>query len=365
MSGQPEPLRITSEDIARLDQQPAPAVIPSPATADDPAAGGGDPPAAAKRYGNIRDAVSSEAGGSVARGSLFLKSWFYLGAAGAVGAVLGWALIEPFFIDGPDKGDWGWLGTLMIPSVVAFCCLGCAIAESVVERSWRKALLRGSLAFALGIPLGFVFSFAASILYNILLGIASLGGEISPEMPSWWASRSLAWALFGVSAGLVYGIAGLSARKLLYGVLGGMLGAACGGILFDPIANQLNSGDLSRGLGFAVFGLCTGTAMGLVESALKERWLYVAAGPLAGKQFILYKPLTTIGRSQACDIYLFKDPSIQDLHATLERRGPGLWLTPRGPVYFGADPTRPRMLRHRDQLQIGRYTFLYQERHPR
>jgi hypothetical protein len=38
--------------------------------------------------------------------------------------------------------------------------------------------------------------------------------------------------------------------------------------------------------------------MGLVESALKDRWLYVTSGPLAGKQFILYKSETTIGSRQ-------------------------------------------------------------------
>ncbi len=357
MSDQPEPLKITYEDLSRLDDAANPRSDADGDTAT--------PEAPAKRYGNIRDAVAPAVDGPVARGSILLKSWFYLGAAGLFGALVGWALIEPVYVDGPEKGAWAWLGSLMIPSVVAFCCLGCAIAESLVERSWRRALVRGGLAFCLGIPLGFLFSFIASILYNLLLGIASMGGEITPEMPSWWAARSIAWALFGVSAGLVYGVAGLSAQKLLYGVLGGMLGAGLGGVLFDPIANQLDSGDLSRAVGFAVFGLSTGVAMGLVESALKERWLYVAAGPLAGKQFILYKPLTTIGRSQACDIYLFKDPSIQDVHASLERRGPGLWLVPRGPVYMGETPTRPRMLRHKDQLQIGRYTFLYQERRPR
>ncbi|MCU0227160.1 MAG: FHA domain-containing protein [Bryobacterales bacterium] len=360
MSESQEPLKITYDDLSRLEETTL-----AEGAIDAAEATGPGSETSVKRYGNIRDAVAPADAGPVRRGSILLKSWFYLGAAGFLGALAGWGLVEPAFVDGPDKGDWDWLGSLMIPSVVAFCCLGCAIAESVVERSWRKALIRGGLAFALGIPLGFVFSFVASILYNLLLGIASMGGEITPAMPSWWAARSVAWGLFGVSAGVVYGVAGLSARKLLYGVLGGMLGAGIGGILFDPIANQLNSGDLSRAVGFAVFGLSTGVAMGLVESALKERWLYVAAGPLAGKQFILYKPVTTIGRSQGCDIYLFKDPSIQNVHASLERRGPGLWLTPRGPVYMGGSPSRPRMLKHKDQLQIGRYTFLYQERRPR
>jgi hypothetical protein len=357
MSDHSDPLRITHDDLAKLDERNAAVAPLTDASEVDSSTG-------EKRYGNIRDTVDVDRDKLVGRGSILLKSWFYLGFAGMFGALAGWGIIEPFYDDAPS-GFWSWPDSLIIPMVVALCCLGCAIAESVVERSWRKAALRGLLALALGIPLGFVFSFAANVAYSILLGVASITGPITPGSPAWWACRSLAWVFFGVSAGLVYGVVGMSVRKLLYGVLGGMLGAGIGGVLFDPIALYMDTGDLSRAVGFAVFGVATGAAMGLVESALKDRWLQVTSGPLAGKQFILYKPLTTIGRSQLCDVYLFKDPSIQDMHATLERRGPGIWLTPRGPVYMHNQPTRPRMLQNRDLIQIGRYTFRYQERRAR
>jgi len=365
MSEGQEPLRITLDDLAKADElakqgEVAKIGAQSLDTGSAEAGGGSD-----KRYGNIRDTVDEDDKSTVRRDSILLKSWFYLGLAGLVGALAGWALMEPFYYDGEEQGAWPWLEELLIPMTVALLCFGCAIAESLVERSWKKALTKGALALGLGIPLGFVFSSIANILYTILLHLASLGGEITPESPAWWACRSLAWALFGVSAGLVYGVVGFNVRKMLYGVLGGMLGSAIGGAIFDPIAQVVDSGDVSRAVGLGLFGLATGAAIGLVESALKDRWLQVTAGPLAGKQFILYKPLTTIGRSQACDIYLFKDPSIQDVHATLERRGPGLWLTPRGPVYMGHQPTRPRMLQSGEQIQIGRYTFRYQERRTR
>ena len=103
--------------------------------------------------------------------------------------------------------------------------------------------------------------------------------------------------------------------------------------------------------------------MGLVESALKDRWLYVTAGPLAGKQFILYKPQTSIGSTQSADIYLFKDPEILPLHATLLQRGDRIHLLPEGPVYLAGQPLRgTRVLESGNLLQLGRYTFRYQER---
>jgi hypothetical protein len=88
----------------------------------------------------------------------------------------------------------------------------------------------------------------------------------------------------------VYGIIGRSGKKTAYGAIGGAIGAAIGGLIFDPISFATKGGAVSRAVGFALLGMATGIAMGLVESALKDRWLYVTAGPLSGKQFILYKP---------------------------------------------------------------------------
>ena len=103
--------------------------------------------------------------------------------------------------------------------------------------------------------------------------------------------------------------------------------------------------------------------MGLVESALKERWLYVTAGPLAGKQFILYKSDTRIGSRQESDIYLFKDPNILPLHAQIEIRGARVQLRATGPVQWAGQLIKNRVLQDGDLLQIGRYAFRYKEKH--
>jgi hypothetical protein len=167
---------------------------------------------------------------------------------------------------------------------------------------------------------------------------------------------------FGASAGIVYGIAGQSPKKLLYGMIGGIIGAGIGGLLFDPISMVTGSAGPSRLIGMTIFGTSTGIAMGLVESALKDRWLYVSAGPLAGKQFILYKAVTRLGRDQGNEIYLFKDLTIQPQHATIEMRGAQTLLTANGPTYVGGQPVTQRILRGGDLIQIGRYSFQYQEK---
>ena len=138
---------------------------------------------------------------------------------------------------------------------------------------------------------------------------------------------------------------------------------ALGGIAFDPISSAAEtSGAPSRAIGFALIGLATGVAIGIVESALKDRWLYVASGPLAGKQFILYKPITTIGSSQSSDIYLFKDTSILPQHGVIEMRGAQTFVRSNGPVFVSGAPARNRALQSGDLIQIGRYAFHFRER---
>jgi hypothetical protein len=312
-----------------------------------------------RTYGNISANDGTFAPVEEKKGSVLLQGWFYLGAAGLVGAVAGWAICEPSFVDGAGH-RWGNLW--MVPAVVALMCVGFGVAESVVERSPKKAAMRTLMALPLGLIFGFFFEFFANVIYSIGVNIAFNLGARDDHNPIIWVARGIGWVVFGVAGGLVYGIVGQSAKKAKYGVLGGMLGAGLGGLLFDPIAIGLNGAALSRMVGFGLFGLATGVAMGIVESALKDRWLYVSAGPLAGKQFILYKPVTRLGSGQQCDIYLFKDPSIQHEHALLEARGSKIQLRAQASVYVNGQPTQNRVLEDGDLIQVGRYGFRYKEK---
>jgi hypothetical protein len=251
----------------------------------------------------------------------------------------------------------------MIPAIITFMCIGFGAAESTVERSLRKAVLRGLLALPLGVVLGFIFEFMGNIIYNTGLGICAAMGVHTYRNPAVWIARGIAWAFFGAAGGVIYGIVGQSMKKAQYGVIGGMIGAGIGGMIFDPISMLTKGGSVSRAVGFALVGVATGIAMGWVESALKDRWLYVTAGPLAGKQFILYKDLTTIGSQQAADIYLFKDSNILPQHAVIGISGARVQLKCLGAGYVGGSPVQTRVLQDGDLLQIGRYSFRYKERH--
>jgi hypothetical protein len=265
-------------------------------------------------------------------------------------------------VDGPENvRRWG--NVLIIPLIVTLMCVGFAVAESIVERSTKKALIRGGLALPLGMTLGFIFSGLANMFYSIGLSICFQAGVQSFHNPAAWIVRGIAWMVLGAAGGIVYGILGQSMKKTGYGALGGAIGAAAGGTIFDPISFVTHQGATSRAVGFGLLGMATGIAIGLVESALKDRWLYVTAGPLAGKQFILYKPQTVVGSSQGCDIYLFKDPEILPQHATFDLKGSKVHLVANGAVYIAGQPVRgTRVLDNGTVIQFGRYAFRYQER---
>jgi hypothetical protein len=319
-------------------------------------------PISGRSYGTIRDASDQAPPIEKKRGSVFLQGWFYLGVAGLLGSLIGWAICEPGFSDLSGARQWG--NWLMIPVLIALMSLGFGIAESLVERSVQKAILRTALSLPLGMLLGFVLSVFANIVFNVLVAMCVAIGVQTIRSPAFWIARSIAWMVLGASGGLVYGIVGQSFKKGKYGVLGGMLGAFIGGFLFDPIAIATGgaSAALSRAVGFGLFGLATGAMMGVVESALKDRWFYVTAGPLAGKQFILYKPQTSIGSDQKSDVYLFKDSSILPCHATLIANGARMTLRANGPLLVSGVPVSNRVLLDGDLVQIGRYTFRYKEK---
>jgi hypothetical protein len=316
-------------------------------------------PAGARQYGNISAASAEPVVADEGKSNIFLQGWFYLGIAGLAGAMLGWGICEPTFVDG-EGHRWG--NIWIMPVIAALMCLGFGIAESIVERSLQKAFWRALLALPLGIVGGFIFDFIADKVFLISMGIAYELGVRTYKNPAFWVGRGLAWMVFGVAGGIIYGLVDRSGKKVRYGVLGGIIGAGLGGMVFDPISMATNAGAPSRAVGFALFGLATGVAMGIVESALKDRWMYVASGPLAGKQFILYKPVTVLGSSQQNDIYLFKDTSILPQHASIELRGAQTFLHAAGQVYVSGQPVKSRALRNGDLIQLGRYAFHFREK---
>jgi hypothetical protein len=357
MNSQNDKIQITWEDLDAMPAtEPAAPVVPAAA----PVAVAGT-----RSWGSIAtpDVAADQ---SSSKGSFLLQGWFYLGSAGFLGALLAWMICEPTFYDSERLGFGSFF---LFPMMVILMCVGFGSAESIVERSWTRALNRGLASIGLGLFMGFAFATIAGLLFQTIITTMVNSGADPDGLaanPFVWFARALAWAIFGMAGGLVFGIVSKSSKKIMYGMLGGVIGAGVGGLLFDPISLLTGDGaEASRVIGMTIVGAFTGIAIGLVESALKDQWLYVASGPLAGKQFILYQNEVTIGKDQARNIYLFKDDDILDHHATIEKKNGRSVLTAFGPVMISGQILQggnQHTLQYGEYLQIGRYALSYAEK---
>src|SRR5882724_7681723 len=97
------------------------------------------PTASAAGYGNVVENADLPALPD-GKASIFLKEWCYLGLAGLGGALVAWSICEPWFRDG---GRNNWANMILIPLTLVLSCVGFGIAESIAERSTRKAVIRG------------------------------------------------------------------------------------------------------------------------------------------------------------------------------------------------------------------------------
>lgn len=195
-------------------------------------------------------------------------------------------------------------------------------------------------------------------------------------------ARALGWTLLGAFPGLAAGAATLSHKRAIHGLVGGLLGGFVGGFVFDLVANLITQpiqgaaaatqgqrvmeiGGPSRAIGFTVIGTLTGLFIGLVEEWLKQAWVRVLAGRNEGKDYILSKPMTILGRDERADVPLFGDPALAPQHAAIRmENGRHVLLdggTPVGTLVNG-QRVQQQLLRDGDMIQLGQVRILFREK---
>ncbi len=219
-----------------------------------------------------------------------------------------------------------------------------------------------------------VSSIAGGLIYGIMSGIA-IGMMPNPRaggMPTGFAflvlmmGRAAAWSVISIPAGLGQGIALKEKKVILNGVVGAVMGGLLGGLLFDPISvvfHATQRATVSRGVGFVIIGLSVGLFVGLVEGWTKTAWLLMRAGPLAGKQFVLFRDTTVLGSSPKAEVYLFKDEAIEPRHALIYNRGGRFEIedcNTRDGTYVNGVPIRRQALNHGDQVVLGKTVLEFQ-----
>ena len=243
---------------------------------------------------------------------------YYCAVCGGWAAFLGWMLglkLEPGTVTGRD-GIFG----MMLGVMVA---LGLSLVDSLWSMSWRNLgtiLLRVGVALLVGGVGGLMGGLIGSLLYSKSAIFFVFG----------WTLTGL---LIGASIGayeflnsIISGSNQAGARKkVLKTLIGGTIGGILGGVLAMLLRMLLqrikpDAGDWlwsPTAMGFVALGMCIGLLVGLAQVILKEAWVKVESGFRSGREMILAKEKTTIGRAEGVDIALFGDAGVDKLHANI------------------------------------------------
>ncbi len=281
----------------------------------------------------------------------------YMAISGAVFSFVGWLLCEFFYAQFKNSSsqDANTYYRLVYISEFTLTSIGLSIAENLSNRNIASAVKNGFLGIFLGGIGGLLAPYIVEPVYRMLGGGHS---SIFQQI----IARSVAWGFLGAFVAIAPGIMLRSGKKFALGLAGGAIGGFIGGCLFDIICFILGSDVPARFVNIMGLGIGAAVATVWLENIAKQGWLKVAAGLIAGKQFILYRNPTVIGSSPKCEIYLFKDPQISPKHAAINNRGGDFLITSidNSPVFVNDQSVSQQKLSTGDRIRIGNTVFIFE-----
>ncbi|HZY86593.1 MAG TPA: FHA domain-containing protein [Gemmataceae bacterium] len=302
----------------------------------------------------------------------FKRFIYYCALCGGWAAFLAWA----FVLGGNVRAIESPVPRTTLIAAVLGLLLGAAIGsvDALQNAVGAQRFVRVFLCMAVGLVGGALSGLVGEALHTALASFRVLS-EVMVV---------LGWILVGVAIGASVGVFDLlrallgkndfrmPARKVVNGVVGGFLGGLVGGVLFEVLpalaarAMRVELPRSSLAIGLVVLGTCIGLLIGLAQVILKEAWLKVEAGFRPGRELLLSKDETTIGRAESCDLGLFGDNGVERLHARIRLKNNRYLLddaeTPGGTFLNDARVDRPTALRDGDTIRVGRNTLRFGER---
>jgi hypothetical protein len=287
---------------------------------------------------------------------------YYCAVGGGWAAFLAWAIVQGADIRG--------IGSLPLRATLIGAVLGALVAGAIG--------LVDALLNAVGSQR------AARVLMCTMLGLAggALGGLVGQMLKeNLHLPVFIGWILAGVLIGSSLGVFDLlramsrgqdtraAVKKILNGVYGGLIGGFVGGLPFEFLMGSaaLPRSDLTIGL--VILGASIGLMVGLAQVILKEAWLKVESGFRPGRELLLSKAETTIGRAESCDLGLFGDNTIEKLHARILLKNNRYLLSDTGTsegTYLNDRPVKgPTPLRSGDAIRVGKSVLRFGERQKR
>jgi hypothetical protein len=298
---------------------------------------------------------------------------YYCALCGGWAAFFGWAfglIAAPSVFSHPlwaaaFKGMWA--GLLI------------ALALGLVDALWNLSLrqiTQISLRVGVAVLIGLVGGFAGGFVGQWLWGATG-----------WSLFFVAGWTLVGLLIGGSVGVYEVlvsadrpqertgALKKMLKGLLGGTAGGLLGGLLallmrtlWSDLFHDKDPEALwsPTALGLVALGLCIGLLVGLAQVILKEAWVKVEAGFRAGRELILSRERTTVGRAEFCDLGLFGDPGVAKHHATLVLANNRYYLEDAhapGGTFVNDQPVTGRVpLKSGDLIRVGQSLLRFRER---
>lgn len=301
--------------------------------------------------------------------------------AGAFAALVGWVIVDfnPWYTLPQSSGlvpFWENIKSQLMITVVFGALLGAALGAingmytasgAMTQRYVIWGILIGAAGGFLGLCVGQAFF---GPINNLAGGYADALATRPLAFVLQVIARAIGWSLLGFFVGLVQGIPINSKRAMRHGAIGGLIGGLIGGTMFELTPYVLppempHTGVISRGVGLTVTGAAIGFFIGLVETLLKQAWVRVLRGRNEGREYVITKPRTVLGRNELSDIGLFGDPGIAPAHAVIEMQAGRHVLHDGGaPVgtFVNGQRVQSAQLRDGDIIQIASMQLEFREK---
>jgi Inner membrane component of T3SS, cytoplasmic domain len=294
---------------------------------------------------------------------------YYCALSGGWAAFLAWAFLHATGLGGKQPAEW-LKNNELLRACFTGAVLGLLVAAAVgamdalLNAVGLQRVTRVLVALGVGMVGGLLGALAGGLLYQV----------------SGWF-RVFGWMLTGACIGASIGVfdwlraiqakedTGMAFKKVLNGVIGGLLGGLIGGLPFSALYSIDRLGRSSLTIGLVLLGLSIGLMIGLAQVFLKEAWIKIEAGFRAGREVMLGKEVTTIGRAESCDIGLFRDNTIERSHAKILLQNNRYLLedenTPAGTFLNNERVGKPTPLKNGDLIRVGSCELRFGERQKR
>lgn len=289
---------------------------------------------------------------------------YYCALCGGWAALIGWLLGVLFAPGDPPLGRNGIIGMFLGLMIAT----GLGLVDALWILSWQRfgqILLRVAIAVIIGAVGGLLGGMIGHVLYDTTQVYAYL---------------IVGWTIVGLLCGMSVGSFDMLASvvskkaqkagraKFLKCLIGGLIGGIVGGglALMFRMAFSERFVNAPTAAGVVALGACIGLLVGLAQVILKEAWIKVEAGFRAGREMILAKDKTSVGRAEGTDVALFGDSGVEKLHAHIVLDGGRYYLednaTPGGTFLNDQRVNGRTPLTSGDQIRMGKSVLRFYER---